>query len=133
MAECGVQTFKTSSGSIDARLARFLFHYRTTPTSTNEVSPDELLMGRRLRTYLDKLRPDLATKVYNRQQSQKRSHHGQNKEGTFSVNDSEFVRNYHQGSDWLPGKVLTTGPRNYKVKLSNGTIVQLHMDQMRDH
>ena len=80
-------------------------------------------MGRRLRTHLDQLRPDLATEVYNRQQSQKKSHDGQNKERTFNVNDSVFVKNYHQGPDWLPGEVLITGSRNYKVKLSNGTVV----------
>ena len=85
LAECAVHTFKTamrksSNSSIDARLARFLFHYRTTPNSTTRVSPDELLMGRRLRTHLDQLRPDLATEVYNRQQSQKKSHNGQKRE-----------------------------------------------------
>ena len=45
------------------------------------------------------------------------------KERTFSVNDLVFARIYHQGPDWLPGEVLTTGSRNYKVKLSNGTVV----------
>lgn len=71
-AEHAVQMFKTamrksSNGSIDAR---FLFHYRTTPNSITGVSPDELLMGSRI--HLDQLRPHLATKVYNQQQSQKR-------------------------------------------------------------
>ena len=62
LAECAVQTFKTamkksaSEGDIDTRLARFLFHYRTT-NSTTGVSPAKLLMGRKLKTHLDKLRP----------------------------------------------------------------------------
>jgi len=63
---------KTTTGSIDARLARFLFCYRATPNSTTGVSPVELLMRRRLRTDIDQLHPDLATKVYTQQQSQKR-------------------------------------------------------------
>ena len=42
------------------------------------------------------------------------------------------MKNYHQGPDWLPGEILTTGSRNYKVKLSNGTVVRRHVDQMRD-
>ena len=88
-------------------------------------------MGRRLRTHLDQLRPDLATKVYTRQQSQKNSHDRQNKEQTFNTNDPVFVKNYHRGPDWLPGEILTTGARNYKVKLSNGTVVRCHVDQMR--
>ena len=33
----------------------------------------------------------------------------------------------------MPGELLTTGSRNYKVKLYNGTVVQRHIDQMRDH
>ena len=36
--------------SIQDRLSRFLFQYRTTPHSTTGVPPAELLMGRRLRT-----------------------------------------------------------------------------------
>jgi len=69
LAERVVQTFKTAmkkttTGSIDARLARFLFHYRTTPNSTTGVSPAKLLMVRRLRTHIDQLCPDLTTKVY---------------------------------------------------------------------
>ena len=60
--------------------------------------------------------------------SPRKSHDGQNKERTFNVNDSVFLRNYHQGPDWLPGEVLTTDSRNYKVKLSNSTIVQHHVD-----
>ena len=89
-------------------------------------------MGRRLRTHLDQLRPDLGTEVCNRQQFQKMNHDGQNKERTFNVNDSVFVRNYHQGPDWLPGEVLTTGPRNYKVTMSNDIVVRHCIDQMRD-
>ena len=61
--ERAVQTFKTamkkSNGNVDARLARFLFHYRTTPNLTTGVSPAELLMERKLKTHLDQLRSDL--------------------------------------------------------------------------
>ena len=76
LAEHAVQMLKTamkksaSEGNIDTRLARFLFHYRTTPNSTTAVSPAELLMGRKLKTHLDKLCPNLASFVYGWQQSQ---------------------------------------------------------------
>ena len=88
-------------------------------------------MGRKLKTHLDQLRPDLASTVYSRQQSQKKSHDKHNGERTFIANDPVLVKNYHNGPSWLPGEVLTSGPRNYKVKLSNGTIVRRHVDQMR--
>ena len=31
----------------------------------------------------------------------------------------------------IPGEVLTGGPRNYKIKLTNGAVVRRHVDQMR--
>ena len=137
LAERAVQTFKTamkksaSEGNIDTRLARFLFHYRTTPNSTTGVSPAEILMGRKLKTHLDKLRPNLASIVYGRQQSQVMSHDKQTSERTFYPNDPVLAKNYHCGPAWLPGEVLTGGPRNYKIKLSNGIVVRRHVDQMQ--
>ena len=136
LAERAVQTFKTamkkstSDGNVDTRLARFLFHYRTTPNSTTGVSPAELLMGRKLKTHLDQLRPNLASTVYGRQQSQTMSHNKQTSERTFYPDDP-VLKNYHNGPTWLPGEVLTGGPRNYKIKLSNGAVVRRHVDQMK--
>ena len=137
LAECAMQTFKTamkmsaSEGNIDARLARFLFHYRTTPNSTTGVSPAELLMGRKLKTHLDKLHPNLASIVYGRQQSQAMSHDKQTSERTFYPNDPVLIKNYHCGPAWLPGALLTGSPCNYKIKLSNGIVVQCHVKQMQ--
>ena len=85
-----------SEGNIDARLARFLFHYRTT-NSTTVVSPAELLMGRKLKTHLDKLCANLASFVYGRQQSQAMSHDKQTSERTFYLNDPVFIKHYHLG------------------------------------
>ena len=66
LAERAVQSFKqglkrTTGKSIQDRLSRFLFQYRTTPHST--TPPAELLMGRRLRTHFDLLYPDISRKV----------------------------------------------------------------------
>ncbi|XP_038635590.1 uncharacterized protein K02A2.6-like, partial [Scyliorhinus canicula] len=53
LAERAVQAFKRglrkqSSGSMDTKLARFLFSSMTTPHAVTGVAPAELLMGRRL-------------------------------------------------------------------------------------
>ena len=48
---------KSSGNSVNLKLQRFLFSYRTLPHSTTGVSPGELLMGRRLKTALDFLKP----------------------------------------------------------------------------
>ena len=67
LAERAVQTFKSAvvrmEGPMDVRLSRFLFRYRVTPQSTTGLSPSQLLMGRRLRTRLDLLHPDVAVRI----------------------------------------------------------------------
>ena len=79
LAERAVQTFKQglkklTEGSLETRLARFLFSYRTTPQSTTGQSPAELLFGRPLRTQLDLLQPDLRAKVQCQQERMKINH-----------------------------------------------------------
>ena len=80
-AEWAIQTLKenlrkSKTGSLETRISRFLFKYRTTPHTTTGVSPAELLMGRQLRSHLSLLHPDLTIhdRVTNRQQNQKDNH-----------------------------------------------------------
>ena len=68
LAERAVQTLKEglkkiTEDDIETRLARVLYHYRTTPHTTTGRTPAELLMGRKLRTRLDLLQPDLRTRI----------------------------------------------------------------------
>ena len=65
LAERMVRTFKeqlragkNSSADLDLRLQRFLLSYRNTPHKSTGRSPAELLMGHRLRSKLDLLKPD---------------------------------------------------------------------------
>ena len=58
-----MQTFKLGlkkqrGGSLDARVARFLFNYRSTPHTATGVSPADLLLKRPIKTHLDLLRED---------------------------------------------------------------------------
>ena len=66
-AERFVRTFKeakkTGKGdrpTLTHRLQNFLLTYRTTPHSTTGIPPCDLLMGRRLCTHWDLLKPDIA-------------------------------------------------------------------------
>jgi transposase InsO family protein len=73
LAERSVQTVKAGlkkqpSGSLETRLSRFLLAYRVTPHATTGVTPSELLQGRKLRTQLDLVRPDVNRRVHCRQQ-----------------------------------------------------------------
>ena len=54
LAERAVQTFKkfmkkSTNGSIETRVSRFLLQYQITPQTTTGISPAEMLMGRRPR------------------------------------------------------------------------------------
>lgn len=67
LAERAVQVFKQgmkkATSGIGDRVARLLFHYRMTPHTTTGLSPSEMLLGRKLRSRLDLLKPDIQQKV----------------------------------------------------------------------
>ena len=65
---------KMKQGTLEDKLARFLFQYRLTPQTTTGVSPGELMMGRRLRTRLDAIFPKLENQVTKRQWKQRLEH-----------------------------------------------------------
>ena len=60
-----------TEGSVDTKLARFLFQYRLTPHSTTGQSPAELLLGRQPHSHLDQLAPNLHAQVLHKQLKQK--------------------------------------------------------------
>ena len=72
LAERCVESFKngmkseTEVKSLNIKLARFLLAYRNAPHSTTGEPPSQLFLGRRLRTRLDLLKPDLSIQVNNR-------------------------------------------------------------------
>ena len=114
---------KSGPGDLEKQLARFLFHYRTTPHSTTGVTPAELLMGRPLRTHLDLLRPNISTKVHSSQESQKRDYDRKSKMRSFSINHKVFVRQSSDDSPWIPGTVIEgLGDLTYRVQLDTGRI-----------
>ncbi len=79
LAERAVQTFKkgikhTAGKTIQEKLSKFLFTYRITPHTTTGTAPAQLLMGRQLRTRLDRLFPDLSQHVQKYQAKQSQQH-----------------------------------------------------------
>lgn len=134
--EGAVQTFKfmmkkAGEGSITTKVSRVLFSYRITPQSTTGLSPAEMLQGRRLRSTLDLVHPDLRTKVERKQCVQKKHHDRQGSERSFQVGDAVITRNFSHGPKWIPGFIAkVTGPVSYKVMLGDGTIVRRHVDQI---
>ena len=138
LAERAVQSFKqglkrTTGKSIQDRLSRFLFQYRTTPHSTTGVPPAELLMGRRLRTRFDLLYPDISRKVESQQFRQKLGHDNSKPLRSFQTGDLVYVENFTSSPPkWMPGKVVkVTGPLSYQVEVESGAVVRRHVDNVR--
>ena len=136
LAERAVQILKqglkkVKNGSMEDRIAKVLMTYRVTPHSTTGVSPSELLIGRKLRTRLDLLRPDPSKRVEQKQLKQKTSHDSKAKARDLKVGDSVLVRNYVGNKKWLNGVVKSqTGPVSFKV-LVNGQLRRCHLDQLK--
>ena len=137
LAERAVQTFKDGvkkmqAGTLEERIARFLFAYRTTPHTTTGVSPAELLMGRKLKTRLDLVRPGVVERVRQRQAQQKQDHDSTAQERTFQVGDTIYARNYSGGATWIPAKIVeVTRPVSFRCQLGDDRIVRKHQDQIR--
>ena len=136
-AERAVQIFKEgmkkcdTNDTIECRIARVLFQYRITPHSTTGVSPAELLLGRRLRSHMDLIHPDLNSRVSLHQEKQKIVHDNSFQQRTFSKGDNVYTKNFSTGSEWLPGVIQqVTGPLSYRVLLPDGRVVKRHVDHI---
>ncbi|GFG31513.1 hypothetical protein Cfor_09839, partial [Coptotermes formosanus] len=106
-----------------------LFHYRNCEQATTGVAPAEAMLGRRLRSRLDALRPDIEGRVQNKQYKQIERAGGT--ERLVNVGDRVYVRDYTKSKDkWIEGQVSSQeGPSSYSVKLQNNT-VKRHIDQI---
>ena len=142
LAERMVQAFKggmkkLSEGTIDLKLARFLFNYRITPHSTTGMSPSELMFGRQLHTRFDLLQPQLNSKVFKKQQKQKQSFDRHTKNRDFVIGDLVYVRNFSKKSHvkWIPGAVVEhRGNVTFIIHLEDSNnYVKRHKNQMRQH
>ena len=137
-AERAVQTLKRSlarqrDGSLETRVARFLLAYHITPHATTGVAPSELLMGRRLRSRLDLVRPNLSARVQQQQALQKQAHDNRARHRELAVGDSIFTRDFSKGGRWKPGQVLSRdGSTSFRcIFEDDGRLVRRHMNQVR--
>ena len=137
LAEKAVQIVKQGlkrmkEGSVSDRLSRVLFTYRITPHSTTGVPPAQLLMGRNLKSRFDLLKPNLTTRVEQKQQQQKHNHYTHAVPRKFQEGEEVYVHDFRPGHTWLPGKIIKcSGPVSYKVQFDNDQIVRRHQDHLR--
>ena len=120
--------------SLSTQFSRFLFKYRLAPQTTTGRTPAEMLMGRRPKSRLDLLRPDMKAKVEEKQEEQKERHDQHACERHLKPDDCVYMRNFSSNSNqkWLAGIILKRrGPVSYVVKLTDGRTFHRHQDHVR--
>ena len=141
-AEKAVQTLKNAlkKHSLEAysglntkqKLNSFLLSYRTTPHSTTGVTPSELFMKRQLRTRLSMIKPDIQSKIQEKQEKMKENRDKRvPKLREFVKNERVRVKNC-RGSDikYVPGVIIDRkGPVQYLVRVGR-TIRFVHVDHL---
>ena len=117
---------------MESRVARLLSRYRVTPQSTTGRSLAELMFGRKLRTRLDLLRPDLSSHVRQQQAIQKQNHDTHAKQRDINRGTEVYVFNNQGTPKWLPGTIeKISGPVSVMVKLSDDHTLRKHIDDLR--
>jgi hypothetical protein len=139
LAERFIQTMKQALKASEAgrkslpqRLAQFIFEYRASPHATTSSSPNQLFLGRQMRTRFDLLHPSVNSQVLAKQESQKLHHDLRSKSRDFAPDQHMMVRDYHLNANkWTRGKIINQlGPVTYEVE-TEGKIVKWHVDQLR--
>ena len=142
-AERAVQTFKTamkkitegktSCTDLNTSICRFLLSYRSTPHSTTNLSPAELLFNRKIKTRISLTKPHL-NKISLDQERQILVSQYSKKLRMFYNGELVWVRNYnHKGDKWIEGTIVQQiSPVLYIVQLtSSGVLAKKHVDQLR--
>lgn len=137
-AERVVQTIKNKlkkaePGLFETKIARVLLNYRTSPHYLTGRTPAELLMGRRLRTALDLLHPDLRTRLGFQQLQQKQRYDQRARKDPLPSSGARvWARNFRPGTPWVPGVVgEATSASSAEVSLPDGTVWNRHGDHLR--
>jgi len=122
---------KASAGDNSLALQRFLFTYRVTPHATTGQAPCELLQGKKLRTLLDLIRPDVRSTVSRSQFRQKENYDRKTRQRDFAVGQKVWVKTYGKNAPKWSSGVITKqlGPVTFLVDVS-GEEFKRHADQI---
>ncbi|XP_026582358.1 uncharacterized protein K02A2.6-like, partial [Pseudonaja textilis] len=110
---------KIETGDIQDKINRMLLIQHITPSTTTNKSPAELLMGRKLRSPLDRLHP-----TYNPE----RPPDSTSKHRTFSPGDKVYAKNLTGDPLWVPATITqATGPLSYRLQTADGRAWKRHI------
>lgn len=120
-----------NGGSVETRVSRFRARYGITPQTSTGVSPAELLLGRKPRSRLDLVYPEIRRKVRRSQASQKQAHDWHAKERTMWEGEAVYASNFRRGPKWIPAVLKqSTGPTSFAVQLEDGRLLRRHQDHL---
>ncbi|CAC5419148.1 unnamed protein product [Mytilus coruscus] len=120
-----MKTVKNESGTLSEKLCRFLLGYRTTPHSTTKRTPAELFVGRRLRTRLDTLKPNINERMQRQRSKTKPCR-------DIAKGEPVLVRDYRDNNKWKQGVIVhKLGPVTYQVQVGD-LVWKRHIDQIRE-
>lgn len=127
----GVSKIIKGGKKVDTAVHQFLFDYRSAPHSTTGKSPAQLLYGRELRTRFDLLRPNLRSKVEEKQGAQiaGRPHSRKIK---VQEGDSVMIDNHGKsGEKRIKGEIVKQlSPSTYQVQTESGNVTKRHTKQI---
>ena len=122
-------------GDLDTAINTFLMTYRYTPNKyIGHKSPSELMLGRKLRTTLDLIRPpnDPTPIVNEKQNAQFNKQYGA-VQRTFQKDDLVFAKVFTKNDwKWVPGRIIERkGDVIYNVLLdTNNRLIRSHANQL---
>lgn len=123
MRELKTALRKPNQGSSACKVARFFFKQHTTPHSGTGKSLAQLMMGRRLRSPLDRLHPSSNSREGCSLRDSTR---------TFSRGDAVYVRNFGPGPRRLAARILQRqGHVTYVIQTEGRKVHRRHVDHLR--
>ena len=125
-----LRTGKNSSADLELCLQRFLLSYRNTPHKSTGRSPAELLMGHRLRSKLDLLKPDANSSSDKASVMQKLYHDTKAQPRWFFEDEAVWVQKpLQQGYE---AGIIKKRFSDYSYLVDvNGVVRRKHADQLR--
>lgn len=113
------------------RVAKMLFHMRTTPSTVTGKTPAEILNSRRFRTALTVLHPELDMDLQNKSDKATENEGGVENKKRFTVGDQVLFRLNNMNAKWQRGLITAElAPALYEVTTDPGAKHRRHVDQI---
>ena len=88
---------KVTDGTLNARLSRVMFFYRTSLQGSTGLPPAKLMLNLKLCTHLDLLFPMIADRIEKSQVCQKATHDSKCRKCTFALGQAVYAKNFREG------------------------------------